>query len=64
MDDLQCDLCKSNDEVKQYALTINGEKLQITALLCREHGEHFIHRHGILLTSLTRSIAEVFVKTK
>lgn len=61
---LQCAICGSTDGIKKYAVTVDGEPLELAPWLCKDHGEAFIFGHGILLGCLERSMAGVFACVK
>ena len=57
--DARCEVCGSNSGVKRYAVTIDGKALNLSPLLCTEHGERFIIRAGFMLGSLQKPLGDL-----
>lgn len=58
----QCDLCGSTENVRDYALTIDGVSLETASRLCQAHGENLLWRCSIVIGSLRQPIGDVFIR--
>lgn len=52
----KCLTCGSVDGVQQFAVTIDGVPLNFAPYLCRDHGERFIFRTGVIMASLNEQL--------
>jgi hypothetical protein len=51
---LKCNVCKSTDGVRHFAVHVDGEPLRLQVHLCGEHGDAFLFRVGAVLGDLFR----------
>jgi hypothetical protein len=61
---IQCDFCEQTEGLQTYTVSVEGQALRLTPLLCSNHGGNFLFRVGAVLGSLREPFEAVFKDRK